>query len=242
MTEERRKLIQAILAVLLVVAAVRLALIFYERHAGGHAPQPGEAKPAVAPALPGSYYVVPRKLHAYDLKSAQQLTRQPVWVKEGYRYTFYRYAGGHADYKHAAGLLGPIERLQVRQVVRDRGPTASDPDQVLALFEKDGKTCAVPIGLVQGGDTRIYADEIFYIEDPRALYQWPPEIWRSIEAHQVKPGMDEIQAVFALGMGVPQRSDDPDIKTVVYPNAGNPVAITYRKGRAANIQPGASGR
>ena len=35
------------------------------------------------------YYVTPKKLYPYDLKSAQQLTQQPVWMKEGYRYTYY---------------------------------------------------------------------------------------------------------------------------------------------------------
>ena len=37
------------------------------------------------------YYVVPKKLYPFDLKSAKQLTQQPVWVKEGYRYTYYPY-------------------------------------------------------------------------------------------------------------------------------------------------------
>ncbi len=50
--------------------------------------------------------------------------------------------------------------------------------------------------------------------------------------------MNEIQADFAIGMGVPERSDNPSAKTVKYPNGGKPLLITYRDGKAAEIKPG----
>jgi hypothetical protein len=49
--------------------------------------------------------------------------------------------------------------------------------------------------------------------------------------------MDELQATFAIGMGVPERSDDPAVKTVNYPNGGKPFVVTYRDGKAAKIKP-----
>lgn len=239
MTDERRKVIQVLLAILLVAAAVRLVLIYRGRHEGERLEQEKrQREQAAARNFNPNYYVVPKKLYAYDLRSAQQLTKQPVWVKEGYRYTFYPYTNGHADYSHEAGLLGPIEKLQIEKAVKDRGPTARDPQQVLAVFAKDGKTYAVPIGQAQGSEYRIFADDMFFIEDPHELYKWPPEIWQAIEAHQPKQGMDEIQATLALGMGVPRGSGDTDVKTVVYPNGGNQVVITYRNGRAAQIEQG----
>ena len=237
MTDERRKWIQILLAIFLVAAAVRLYVIYHGRRAGEEMEQQRrEREQAAARDFNANYYVVPKKLYAYDLKSAQQLTKQPVWVKEGYRQTFYPYRGGHADYQHEAGLLGPLEKLQIQKVVTDRGPSPSHPRQVLAVFEKGGKTYAVPIGQVQATDYRIYADDMFFIEDPHELYKWPPDMWHAIESHEAKQGMDEIQATFALGMGVPKPSDDPQTKTVVYPNGGNQVVITYRNGRAADIQ------
>ena len=48
-------------------------------------------RPESSPPLNPDYYVVPKKLYAYDLKSAKQLTQQPVWVKVGYSSTYYRY-------------------------------------------------------------------------------------------------------------------------------------------------------
>ncbi len=228
MKRSTRRKIQILLAVVMAAATLRLAIIHRERN------QRAESKPQQQAApLPSSYYVVPRKLHAYDLKSLKALEGQPAWVKEGYRYTFYPYQY-RADLKHPAGLLGPLERLQIIQVVKGSGK----PSQLLAVFARQGKNYAVPIGQVTGGEYRIYADEMFFLDDPHRLYDWPAATWEAIDAHQAKPGMDEIQASFALGMGIPQRSGDPREKTVVYPNGGNEVVITYQDGRAATITSG----
>ncbi len=229
MSGESRRLIQIFLAVAMVAAAVRLVLISRGRH---EAVELQKQQPQTA--LPSSYYVVPRKLYAYDLKSLQALTRQPVWVKEGYRYTFYPFAH-HADFQHPEGVLGPLEKLQVREVVKDRGAAPGDPQPLLAVFAKDGKSYAVPIGQVQGDDYRIFADDMLLLDDSHRIYDWPAATWQAIDAHHATPGMDEIQAGFALGMGIPQRSSDPREKTVVYPNGGDQVVITYHDGRAAAV-------
>jgi hypothetical protein len=50
--------------------------------------------------------------------------------------------------------------------------------------------------------------------------------------------MNELQADFAIGMGVPQQSMDSSTKTVKYPNGGKPLMIVYRNGKAAEIQAG----
>jgi hypothetical protein len=236
MKAETRKYIQVLLAVALIAAAVRLVIIFRERHESGQ-----QAKAKTAPPLDSTYYVVPKKLYPYDLKSARQLTRQPAWVKEGYKYYYYAYnpVRHGADFAHDAGLLGPIEKLNIRDVVTDVTPGARDQRQVLAVFDKGGKSYAVPIGVLKEGSYRIYSDEMFFIQDPHQLYKvWPKEVWQAIGQHQAKPGMDEIQVSFALGMGVPQPSEDSDLKTVQFPNGGKPVEITFRKGRAVDIRPG----
>jgi hypothetical protein len=185
------------------------------------------------------YYVVPKKLYPYDLKSARQLTQQPVWVKEGYRYTYYPYdlARHRTDFSHEAGTLLPLQRLEIKDIATDFSPGSSDQRQVIAIFEQDGKTYAVPIGVAIGKDYRIYSDEMLFIQDPHELYKhWPSDIWESIGKHEVKPGMNELQTDFAVGMGVPEPSSDPSVKTVKYPNGGKPLVITYRNGKAAEIK------
>src|SRR5262249_57597672 len=102
--------------------------ILYQRHSA-------KTEQAAQKTLPlnADYYVTPKKLYAYDLKSAHQLTEQPVWVKEGYRYTYYPYdkARHRTDFTHEAGLLEPIEKLQIVDVVADHTPYA--PDQHLRM-------------------------------------------------------------------------------------------------------------
>ncbi len=236
MTPELKQRIQIVLVAAIALAALRAGYIFYGRSAS----KTDEAKSQPPPLNP-DYYVIPKRLHPYDLKSAKQLTQQPVWVKEGYRYTYYPFdpARHRSDFSHEAGQLLPIEKLQIKDVITDVSPGSPDQHQVMAVFEKDGKTYAFPIGSVKDGNYQIYSDEMLYIQDPHELCKdWPPEIWDAIEKHEVKPGMSELQADFAIGMGIPQRSDDPAAKTVNYPNGGKPLSVTYRDGRAAEIRPG----
>src|SRR5438067_667021 len=77
---------------------------FYQRHEDNATPVKKEAPP-----LNPDYYVNIRKLYPHDLRSAKQLTRQPVWVKVGYFYPFYPYdsAAHHTELSHEAGKLLP---------------------------------------------------------------------------------------------------------------------------------------
>lgn len=235
MTSDTKQKVQFALALAILIAGARTVYILYQRHSAKL-----EQAKQQAPPLNPDYYVVPKKLYPYDLKSAKQLEQQPVWVKEGYRYTYYPFEGHHADFKHEAGQLLPLEKLDIKDVVTDITPGAPDQKQVMAIFEKDGKSYALPIGSLKDGNYQIYSDEMLYIQDPHELYKhWPPEIWQAIDQHQAKPGMNELQVDFAIGMGVPEKSADEDVKTVNYPNGGKPLTITYRSGKAANIKAGA---
>lgn len=228
--------IQIVLALAIAVAAVRTGYILYERHTSNEAETRSQA---AAPPLNPDYYVTPKKLYPYDLKSARQLTQQPVWVKEGYRYFYYPYnrPTHRTDFTHDAGLLLPIQRLEIQDVVTDAVPGSGGQKAVMALFEQGGKTYAFQVGILKDGEYKIYSDEMLYVQDPRDLYKhWPADVWQSVEQHQVKPGMNEMQADFAIGMGRPDRQDDPAWKTVHYPNGGSPVTITYHDGKATEIK------
>jgi hypothetical protein len=241
MSEEAKKRIQIALGLAVVVVGVRAGWILYQRHLDYEA-----AQKQVAAKNAGysnqEYYVSPKKLYPFDLKSARQLTLQPVWVKEGYRYTYYSYdaARKRSDFGHEAGLLLPIERLEITDVVQDIPAGAGNRRQVMAVFKKDAKSYAVPIGFESDGQYKIYSDEMFYVEDPDELYKfWPADVWQAIAQHEVKPGMDELQADFAVGMGVPDAGASSDEKTVRYPNGGKPLVVEYSGGKATGVKAGA---
>lgn len=234
MSPESKQKIQLMLVLGIVIAGTRTAYIFYERHTA----KIDQARQQ-APPLNPDYYVTPKKLYPYDLKSAHPLTEQPVWVKEGYRYTFYPYENHHSDFSHEARQFLPLEKLQIKEVVLDRTPGIPDERQVMAIFERDGKSYAFPIGSVKHGNYQIYSDEMLYIQDPHDLYKhWPSDVWQAIDQHEVRAGMSELQANFAIGMGIPERSNDAEVKTVNYPHGGKPLSITFRDGKAAEIRQG----
>lgn len=238
MSAQSKKRIQLALALALILAAGRAGYILYQRHQDYLAAQK-QKQARDAGYSNADYYVTPKKLYPYDLKSAHQLTQQPVWVKEGYRYTFYRFVPvvNSVDFKQEAGTLGPIERLDIKDVLAVAAPGGRK--QVVATFDKDGHSFAVPIGFEADGQYKIYSDEMFYIEDPRELYKhWPQDVWQSVAQHEVKPGMNELQADFAVGMGVPDAGAASDEKTVHYPNGGKPLVVTYSDGKATEIKQG----
>jgi hypothetical protein len=229
--------IQIILVVAFVIAGIRLAWIFYERHQDA---VQSRQKKEPAPLNP-DYYVHPTKLHPYDLKSAKQLTQQPVWAKVGYAYAYYPYdsSSRRANLSREAGKLLPLQKLQIQNVVTGVSPEEPNRRQVLATFEQDGKHYAVPIGYQAGGDYKFYSDDMFFIEDPHQLYKhWPADIWQAIDQHQVKPGMSEIQADFAIGIGLLVPGGDQADRSLNYPNGGKPVTISYHDGKAVEIRQG----
>ena len=240
MSEEAKKRIQIALALAVVVAGVRAGYILYERHEDYLAAQK-QAQAKNAGYSNADYYVAPRKLYPFDLKSAKQLMQQPVWVKEGYRYTYYPYdaARKRSDFAHEAGLLLPIERLEIKDVVTNTPPGAGSRRQVMAVFQKDGKSYAVPIGFEAEGQYKIYSDEMFFVEDPHELYKhWPADVWQAVAQHEVKPGMNELQADFAVGMGVLDGGSSSSERTLRYSNGGKPLVVIYRDGKAVEVRPG----
>jgi hypothetical protein len=238
MSPEAKQRLRLALTLAVVVAGLRAGYILYDRHQEYLAAEKQKQAKNAGYSNP-DYYVAPKKLHPYDLKSANQITQQPVWVKEGYRYTYYPYnaSAKRTDFGHEAGLLLPIERLEIKSVEMETAPGGRR--QMMAGFEKDGKSYSVPIGFESDGQYKIYSDEIFFIEDPHELYKhWSPDVWQAVEQHEVKPGMNEMQADFAVGMGVPDTGNSSSEKAVRYPNGGKPLVIVYRDGKAVEIKAG----
>lgn len=234
---EFQKKLQVFLAIAIVLAGGRAAYIVYERHEA----MKEDAKPKQEMTLKADYYVTPKTVHAYDLKSARQFTEQPVWVKYGYQLTYYPYDSKRhkTDFGHEAGVLLPLQKLAIQDVVTDVARQAPGNKQVLAYFSLDGKNYAVPIGAEKDSDFKLRANDIFFIEDPHDLYRhWPADVWKKIDAHEVQSGMSELQASFAIGSGTPEGSGDYGSRTLHYANGGKPLVITFQNDKAVEIKAG----
>jgi hypothetical protein len=109
MDPEVQKKLQIFMVAAILLAGARAAYIVYERHEA----MKEEVKPKQEIAMNADNYVTPKRLRPYDLKSARQLTEQPVWVKAGYQLTYYPYEPQRkkVDFAHAAGTLPPLQKL-----------------------------------------------------------------------------------------------------------------------------------
>ncbi len=236
MKAETAKKIQVFLLLAFVVAGIRLAMILYERYEAATAP----AKPAERPLDP-DYYVSPPKFYGYDVKSAAaELARQPVWVKVGYEFHYYRLdpVTHRADLTRDAGVLEPLERLEITGVVVQK-VSGGREHHLLALFSKQGGLCAVPIGTVREGDYHFLVNDMFFLKDPHQLYaHWPREVWEAVDRHQVQTGMNQLQVGFAVGAGFRVPGAGPNV--LEYPAGGHSIRVVYEDGRAAQIRPGST--
>jgi hypothetical protein len=107
----------------------------------------------------------------------------------------------------------------------------------MAVFQKDGKIFAFPIGLKQGDNYTIYSTTSFSCRT-RELKALAMEVWDAISKHQVKNGMNQLQADFSVGMGQPDNLRDGNNRTVTYQNNGRPLIVTFVDDKAVNVKPG----
>lgn len=231
MKADTAKKIQVVLLLAFVAAAIRLAMVVYERHEANKEPQKVEEKP-----LDPDYYVSPPKFYGYDVKSAAaELTKAPVWVKVGYAYHYYRVdpKTRHADLKQDAGWLLPLEKLQITDVVAQK---SSGEQDVLALFAKDGATYATSIGTNTGGDYQFLVNDMFFLKDPHQLYSfWPNDVWAAIDRHEAQKNMSQLQVGMALGAGYKVPGAGDNVRE--YPAGGHPIRVVYEEGKAHDILP-----
>lgn len=236
--EETKQKFQLFLILAILLVAARTGYVLYQRHENNATPAKKEAPP-----LDADDYVVPMQLHAYDLKSSRQLMQQPVWVKVGYSITIYPYDASrhHVDFSRDAGKLLPIEKLNIKDVISAVSPEAPDQKQMMAVFSKDGKDYAFSFGSEKDGDYQIFADDMLFIQDPHDLYKhWSADTWQAIDQHQLKNGMNQLQADFAVGLGYPQDSGDSNVRIVNYPNGGKPLTVTFTNKKITEIKPGSA--
>lgn len=244
MEAESKKRTRITIGVLLVLLFIRLGFILYQRH---EANKPAEKKVTYSSNMDD--YVIPPKIHPYDLKSAaKELVGKTVWVRAGNSVHYYPFAAAThtADLKHEKDILPPLAKLQIKDIIAQKnsaGPLAEGQvavvqKQALAIFQMgdDPGTYAVPIGTGNGDDYEFTVNDLFFFADPHELYKhWPPETWQAIDSHQAKQGMNEIQVAMALGT-VATGSGEYGNRTLEFDNNGHPVSVTFANNKATNVK------
>jgi hypothetical protein len=247
MDADLKKKIQISLLAFVVIAVIRVGFIFYARRDTGGGPK----KPETTYSSNMDDYVTPHKIFPYNVESAKkELVGKPLWVKTGNVLPYFPYdaAARAVNFKKQAGLLPPVAKLQIKDIVLARDATPPKVGEVtviqkkiMAVFEKAGepRTFATAFGSNTGDDYAFTANEVFFFEDPHELYKhWPADTWSAIDQHQAIQGMSELQAAFALGANISAGEGDYGNRTIEFADAGKPVTVTFEKNKATTVTPG----
>ncbi len=183
--------------------------------------------------------------HFEDLKDEEGKT---VWMKNGYTMPYFAYAGGKVDFKKRIGVIPPLQKLDLKKAIKVAVPADVDDGishgtrQAMYVFSLAGDTheYATPVGAMEGSEEQYYSDLLYFYDDPHTIYaNWPKDIWAAVEAHQAKPGMNELQTRLALGQKI--QTDNPRSegnRTVTYDQDGKKWTVTFVKDRATKVENG----
>lgn len=209
----------SITLLLLAIAAWRIVSYEHERDSPGVVPN----RLARRQPTDDELVFVPRLL-IDSLKSARALNGKSVWMKTGYTLPYYLYRTGRVVFSEQPGWLPPAQELQVKNFIEVTTPSdwnssiPRGPKNAFMVFTEPGRSgeFATPVAMLDGVNSTWACDDIFFYQDPRTLYHWPPEVWQAVAQHTARQGMSELQATMALGNL--QQSDSKDFgnRTVTY--------------------------
>lgn len=172
-----------------------------------------------------------------------ELAGTSVWMKNGYTMPYYPFHGSVVF--HRAGLIPPDQKLDIKKIVKAVPPAHEDDGmshgsrQVFAVFSMPGDAAlyATPIGVMDGSDEAYFCDRLFYYDDPHTIYDnWSKDVWAAVDAHQVKPGMNELQTQTAVGEKVQVDGGGLGNRTVIYDANGKHWTVKFVNDRATAVK------
>jgi hypothetical protein len=229
-------------AITLTVAAIYMFIVWHKRQNPGVVQQAPEQKQTMDDVA------VVRMEFPQHFDDVKDLEGKSVWMKNGYTMPYFPYEGGKVDFKKKVGVIPPLQKLDIKKAIKAAVPESVDDGishgqhQVLVVFTMPGneKEFATPVGAIDGNEEQYFDDLLFYYDDPHTIYtNWSKDVWTAIEAHQAKPGMNELQTRLALGMKI--QTDDPKTegnRTVTYDADGKKWTVTFRNDKATDIKQG----
>jgi hypothetical protein len=226
---------------------IRVGLIYKANHEEIAVPKDPYADRKVNP----DDLVFLKKERPDSLKDEQGLIGRTLWVSAGGQMAYYADKGKHVDYTKPVGVLLGAQEVLVKDAFEQKAPSSgpavarvpAGDKHVLLAFTMPGSSdqtalYASPVGNVENGIYNLLNDQIFFYDDPHVLYKhWGAATWSHIDKHEVVLGMNENQAMMALGQVIKPDSDTTGDRGVSYDNNGKPLMIQFEKNKAVKITP-----
>ena len=176
---------------------------------------------------------------------ALKLQDTSVWMKNGYTMQYFPYENGRILFTKPVGVIPSAQRLDIKKVIKAVPPAQIDDGishgsrQVFAIFALPGtpRLYATAIGVLDGSQQQYFCDILFFYDDPHTIYDnWPKNIWATIDAHQVIPGMSELQTRMSIGQKQHGDGSSEGNRKVTYDQAGKHWTVTFTDDRATSIK------
>ena len=230
----------ALTAVTLAIGGIYLFSIFEHRKNPGITSQNNPEQ-----NLTPDDVAVVRTMMPTSFDDVLKLQNTSVWMKNGYTMPYYPFEGGHIVFTKSVGVIPTAQRLDIKKVIKASAPASVDDGishgsrQAFAIFNLPGSPAqyATVIGVMDASRESYYSDVLFCYDDPHTIYDnWPKGVWAAIDAHQVKPGMSELQTRMSIGQKTQQDSSSTGNRTITYDQAGKRWTVTFVNDRATTIQ------
>lgn len=224
----------------LVIGGIYLSSVWKQRQNPGVIGQPDADQ-----QLSKDDLVIMREFSPQHFEDTQRIEGTTVWMKNGYTMSYFPYEGGRVEFNKRVGVIPSAQRLDVKKIIKAAVPASVDDGiehgnrQAMAVFALPGgpKLFATPIGYMQGNEEAYYSDILFFYDDPHTIYDhWPKDVWAAIDAHQVKPGMSELETRMAIGQKAHPSGRTEGDRTVTYDQDGKHWTITYVGNKATVIR------
>jgi hypothetical protein len=224
----------------LAIGGIYLFTVFKHRQDPGVA---GQMQPAQE--LTADDVAIVRTESPQHFADVLDLQGKSVWMKNGYSMSYFPYAAGRVEFAKKVGVIPADQQLEIKSIIKAAVPAGvSDgvqhgSHQAMAVFALPGgkPQFATPIGYVDGNDEAYYTDVLFYYDDPHTIYShWPKDTWAAIDAHQVKPGMSELQVRTAIGMKAQYDGQTEGDRTATYDVNGKHYTVAFVKNHATSIK------
>jgi hypothetical protein len=234
---------QKILIIFLITAALGgcyLLYVFKQRENPGVMPQADSKQ-----ALSQDDLAVVRAFSPQHYEDLARMEGTRVWMKNGYSMPYFPYAGGKVDFTKRIALIPPGQPMDIKKVIKAVVPAKADDGlehgtrQALVTFAIPGQDglFATAVGAMQGDQEQYFPDQLFYYDDPHTIYDhWGKDMWAAVDAHQVKPGMSELETRMSIGSKIHSDGQTEGDRTVTYDENGKHWTITYVGNRATEIK------